>query len=563
MAENTADSPGLAALTALAARYDPIGFGAALVRAGASLAGQPAPVARAAVDYCVRSGQAGLTSMLRAAGLVPAEPAVAGDRRHGDPAYRDNSWFALCLRQHQLFAEQLRALSSAAVLDPTTRRKVDFAVEQVIAAAAPANFVVSNPSVLRRAFDTGGQSLVRGMANMVRDLATNDGQPRQVPSDGLRVGTELATSPGKVVYRNRLIELIQYAPATDTVHETPMLFSPPWINKYYVMDLAPGRSLVEWAVRHGHTCFAISYRNPDQSMRDLGMADYLREGPLAALEVIREITGSPSANVVALCLGGTLATATSAWLAARGEPGVNSLTLMNTLLDFTEPGPLGVFTDAAAVANLATVMDDDGYLPAQTMKATFDVLRPAELVWNYVVDGWLMGAEPASFDMLAWNADSTRMPATMHTEYLTACYVENRLALGKMELAGERLDLGDIEHDSYVITAEADHIAPWTGVYASARLLGGAVRFVLSNSGHIAGVVNPPSPKSRHWFADLPTLPEEPAQWRADAVERRTSWWEDWTPWIAAHAGARVALPGVGSATYPPLSDAPGEYVFG
>jgi polyhydroxyalkanoate synthase len=327
------------------------------------------------------------------------------------------------------------------------------------------------------------------------------------------------------------------------------------------MDLAPGKSLVEWAVKHGHTCFMISYRNPDESLRDVGMADYLREGPLAALEVIEEITGEPAANVVALCLGGTLATATAAWLAARRRPGVASLTLMNTLLDFEVPGQLGVFADPEAVANLSRLMRRDGYLPAQSMKATFDALRATDLVWNYVVNDWLLGADPAPFDLLTWNADSTRMPATMQTEYLRTCYLENQLAKGKMELAGERLDLSDVQQDAYVITAESDHIAPWRSVYDGARLLAGPVRFVLSNSGHIAGVVNPPGPKSRHWCAEGADLPADVADWRAAAVERTASWWTDWTPWIEARAGRRGRPPELGSAAHPPLADAPGSYV--
>jgi polyhydroxyalkanoate synthase len=544
-------------------RLDPVGFGAALRRAAFSLAGRPLPVARVTLDYCGGTGRAAVASVLRAAGVdVPGPAEVADDdRRYRDPAYTSNAWFYLSRQQHALFAGYLRALFEHAEVDDRTRAKVDFALGQITDATAPANFPMTNPTVLKRAFDTGGQSLLHGLRNMVRDLATNQGLPRQVTPGQFTVGRELAATPGKVVFRNRLIELIQYAAQTDTVHQVPMLFSPPWINKYYVMDLAPGKSLVEWAVKHGHTCFMISYRNPDESLRDVGMADYLREGPLAALEVIEEITGEPAANVVALCLGGTLATATAAWLAARRRPGVASLTLMNTLLDFEVPGQLGVFADPEAVANLSRLMRRDGYLPAQSMKATFDALRATDLVWNYVVNDWLLGADPAPFDLLTWNADSTRMPATMQTEYLRTCYLENQLAKGKMELAGERLDLSDVQQDAYVITAESDHIAPWRSVYTGARLLAGPVRFVLSNSGHIAGVVNPPGPKSRHWCAEGADLPADVADWRAAAVERTASWWTDWTPWIEARAGRRGRPPELGSAAHPPLADAPGSYV--
>lgn len=563
VSELTARLPSGWGIDEAMARIDPVGFGPALVRAVGSLVSRPLPVARAGLDLWSGSGQALWASWLRMAGLEvegPARP-PPGDRRHGDRAYTDNAWFYLCRQQHLLVAGYLRALLAEADCDPGSRRKLQFLADQVVAATAPANFLPANPEVLKRAFETGGHSLVRGARNLVRDLATNRGQPRKVTPGRFRVGEDLATTPGTVVFRNRLVELIQYEPATETVHEIPLLFSPPWINKYYIMDLAPGKSLVEWAVRHGHTCFMLSYRNPDDSMRELGMSDYLRDGPLAAIEVIRQITGADSVNAVALCLGGTLVTAASAWLAARGEQRINSLTLTNTLLDFTEPGLLGVFTDPGTVDNLARWMRDAGYLPSELMATTFDLLRPDDLVWSYVVNDWLLGDEPAPFDMLAWNADATRMPAAMHTEYLRACYVDNDLAMGKLELAGERLDLGAITHDSYLVTAEADHIAPWRSVYSGARLLGGRVRFVLSNSGHIAGVVNPPGPRSRHRVSEGVRWPVDAETWRAGEPERRASWWEDWTPWIAEHAGARRPAPGIGGTRYPALGAAPGSYV--
>jgi polyhydroxyalkanoate synthase len=342
-----------------------------------------------------------------------------------------------------------------------------------------------------------------------------------------------------------------------------LLFSPPWINKYYIMDLAPGKSLVEWAVQHGHTCFMISYRNPDDALGELSMTDYLREGPLAALEVVEEITGAQQTNVAALCLGGTMAAALAAWLTARGEQDrVASLTLMNTLLDFTLPGQLGVFTDETTIDRLEGTMARKGYLPADNMATTFNLLRARDLVWNYVVNNWLLGEDPAPFDMLSWNADSTRMPAAMQTEYLRALYLENRLAKGDLKLAGERLELSRISQDSYFISAEKDHIALWKAVYASAKLMGGTVRFMLSNSGHIAGVVNPPNPKSKHWVSSAETLPDDPEAWREQATEVAKSWWLDWTPWIAERAGGQRTPPATGSAMHPPLEPAPGSYVL-
>jgi polyhydroxyalkanoate synthase subunit PhaC len=545
------------------AELDPAGFGQALGKLAISVLGQPAAFSRSAVQYSMRSAEAVLAAMLRTLGVQRDGPApVQEDRRFSDPAWTSNPVFYLLRQQHALLESFLQDLLAAAKLDDVTRHKADFALRQVLDAAAPTNWLATNPAALKKAFDTGGLSLVRGASNALRDVATNKGMPRQVTPGQFRPGHELAATPGSVVYRNRLIELIQYEAQTDTVHEVPLLFSPPWINKYYIMDLAPGKSLVEWAVQHRHTCFMISYRNPDETLAELSMSDYLQEGPLAALRVVEEITGAQQTNVAALCLGGTMAAALQAWLTARGEDRVASLTLMNTLLDFTLPGQLGVFTDEATINRLTQVMARKGYLPADSMATTFNLLRGRDLVWNYVVNNWLLGEEPAPFDMLSWNADSTRMPATMQTEYLRCLYLENRLAKGELELAGERLDLSKISKDSYFISAERDHIALWKAVYAGARLMGGTVRFMLSNSGHIAGVVNPPNPKSKHWVSSAETLPEDPDTWRREASEVGKSWWLDWTPWIEARAGKLRKPPGMGNAQHPPLMAAPGSYVL-
>jgi polyhydroxyalkanoate synthase len=546
------------------AKLDPAGLGQALSRLAVSVAGNPAALSRSAMEYGTRSAQAVVAAALRGMGLDqqgPLQPEE--DRRFSDPAWTSNPLFYLLRQQHALLERFCQDLLAEAELDDATRRKADFALRQALDAAAPTNWLLTNPLALKKAFDTGGLSLVRGASNALRDLATNKGMPRQVTPGRFRPGHELAATPGSVVFRNRLIELIQYEPQTETVHALPLLFSPPWINKYYIMDLAPGKSLVEWAVQHGHTCFMISYRNPDDALGELSMSDYLREGLLAALEVVEEITGAPQTNVAALCLGGTMAAAMTAWLTARGEGDrVGSLTLMNTLLDFTLPGQLGVFTDETAVQRLEDTMARKGYLPARDMATTFNLLRARDLVWNYVVNNWLLGEDPAPFDMLSWNSDSTRMPAAMHTEYLRSLYLENRLAKGQLTLAGKRLDLCRISQDSYFVSAEKDHIALWKAVYAGARLMGGTIRFMLSNSGHIAGVVNPPNPKSKHWVGSAETLPEDPEAWRAQATEIAKSWWLDWTPWIAERAGGQRTPPDMGSAMHPPLEAAPGSYVL-
>ena len=555
----------LLGIDSVTAELDPAGLGLALGKLAMSVAGNPAVFLRfsqSAMKYGLRSAQAVVTATLRGMGLNQEGPLTPGaDPRFADPAWTKNPLFYLVRQQHALLEGFVQDLLDGADLDEVTRRKADFVLRQVLDAAAPTNSLLTNPVALKKAFDTGGLSLVRGANNVLRDMATNKGMPRQITPGQFRPGHELAVTPGRVVFRNRLIELIQYEPQTETVHTVPLLFSPPWINKYYIMDLAPGKSLVEWAVRHGHTCFMISYRNPDETLTELTMSDYLREGPLVALEVVEEITGVQQTNLAGLCLGGTIAAAMIAWLAARGEDRIRSLTVMNTLLDFTLPGQLGVFTDETTIQRLDRTMERKGYLPADNMATTFNLLRARDLVWNYVVNNWLLGEEPAPFDILSWNSDSTRMPAAMQTEYLRSLYVENRLAKGDLELAGERLDLTRISQDSYFVSAEKDHIALWKAVYAGARLVGGTVRFMLSNSGHIAGVVNPPNPKSKHWVDSADTLPEDPEVWRQQATEVATSWWEDWTPWIAERAGQRREPPPMGSTMHPPLEAAPGRYV--
>ncbi|GAA2561054.1 PHA/PHB synthase family protein [Pseudonocardia hydrocarbonoxydans] len=550
---------------ALAARIDPVAFGGALGEVAKGLLTRPLPVARRTAGLAAGSGRATLTALARSLGGHGAGPAALPekDRRYADPAWEGNAYYYLLRQQHALFAEYLEAVASGVELSPVARRKIDFLVRQTVDATSPVNWPWSNPTMVKKAFETGGQSLFRGTRNMLRDSVSGGGMPRQITPGEFEVGKDLAATPGVVVHRNRLMELIQYKPQTEQVHEVPLLLSPPWINKYYIMDLAPRKSLVEWAVQHGHTVFVISYRNPDESMRDVVMADYMQDGPLAALDVIRDVTGAEKVNVAALCLGGTLAAATAAWLAARGDQRINSITLMNTLLDFSEPGQLGVFTDEKTVDRLERTMRRTGYLPATSMKSTFDLLRATDLVWNYVINDWLLGEEPAAFDMLAWNADSTRMPAAMQTEYLRNLYLDNQLVEGKMELAGERLDLGAVTQDAYVVSAEADHIAPWRSVYKGLRHLGGTTRFVLSNSGHIAGVVNPPSPKSKHWFGEAAELPASADDWRDDAGEHKASWWEDWTPWIGERAGEMTDPPRLGSDAHPVLMAAPGSYVLG
>jgi len=343
------------------------------------------------------------------------------------------------------------------------------------------------------------------------------------------------------------------------VHEVPLLCSPPWINKYYIMDLAPKRSFIEWAVQHGRTVFAISYRNPDESMADTTLDDYLIKGPRAAMDVVSEITGAERIDLVGLCLGGALTMMTATYLDEVGEDRLNTITLLNTMVDYANPGALGNFTDEETVAKLEKKMQRRGYLEAKEMVGTFDMLRANDLIFNYVVSNWLMGKQPPAFDILAWNSDATRMPAAMHSFYLRNFYVNNNFVRGRLKLRGQTLDLGDVDQDLYIVAAINDHIVPWTASYATLKHVSGDARFVLSSGGHIAGIVNPPSAKA--WFEAGTEYPEDPAQWRASAQRQSGSWWEDWTAWGAKRSGPLVDPPPVGSATHPVLGDGPGEYV--
>jgi polyhydroxyalkanoate synthase subunit PhaC len=340
------------------------------------------------------------------------------------------------------------------------------------------------------------------------------------------------------------------------------LCSPPWINKYYVMDLAPGRSFIEWAVQHGRTVFAISYRNASKEMSGVTMDDYLVHGPHTALDVIQEITGAETVDIAGLCLGGALTAITDAYLMQSGDNRTGTLTLFNTMLDYAEPGALGMFTDRVTVDKLDRKMQKEGVLEAASMAGTFDVLRANDLIFNYVVSNWLMGEDPPAFDILAWNADSTRMPAAMHAFYLRNFYVENKLAAGTLEIAGKEIDLSAIKAPAYVVSAINDHIVPWESSYKTTGLVSGPVRFVLSSGGHIAGIVNPPSPKA--WYQIAATddaLPATAAAWRARAERRSGSWWEDWATWSDEHSGPMQDPPGIGSTRHPVLGDGPGTYV--
>jgi polyhydroxyalkanoate synthase len=543
---------------------DAAGFGGALAKVLRS--GMSHPLVPGQVAMRLAADLARVPFVTAAAWLGrPVEPPVpvdAKDRRFADPAWTGNPLFQGVRLSYLAACRAARDVVASAGLDDDTARKAAMATELMLDALAPTNFLATNPAALKRAFDTFGLSLAKGARNLADDLVNNEGRPRQVDASPFEVGRNLAATPAKVVYRNDLMELLQYEPQTEQVHANPLLCSPPWINKYYVMDLAPGRSFIEWAVQHGRTVFAISYRNASKEMAGTTLDDYLLEGPQTALDVIQEITGADTIDIAGLCLGGALTAITDAYLMQSGDERIGTLTLLNTMLDYAEPGALGMFTDRSTVDKLERKMQREGVLEGATMAGTFDILRANDLIFNYVVSNWLMGQDPPAFDILAWNADSTRMPAAMHAFYLRNFYVENKLTAGELEIAGKTIDLGAIKAPTYVVSAINDHIVPWESSYKTTGLVNGPVRFVLSSGGHIAGIVNPPSPKA--WYQVAPTedaLPATAAAWRAGAERQSGSWWEDWARWSDEHSGPMQDPPGMGSERHPVLGEGPGTYV--
>ncbi|MGO9082116.1 MAG: PHA/PHB synthase family protein [Streptosporangiaceae bacterium] len=541
---------------------DMAGFGQATLAVLARAMSHPADVSAATVRFWSSMARIAPAAAARWLGseMEPPVP-TPRDKRFADPTWTDNPAF-FALRQMYLATSRLTTdMVAAGQGNELDDAKVEVAVTFLLDAIAPTNYLMTNPAVLKRAFETAGGSLIAGANNFVDDLMTNNGRPRQVDASAFTVGENLAATPGKVVYKNHLMELIQYSPQTPQVHAIPVLGSPPWINKYYIMDLSPGRSFLEWAVQHGRTVFAISYRNPDASMSGVTLDDYLIHGPQAALDVIENITGSHTIDIIGLCLGGALTGMLASYLIETGDDRLGSITLLNTMLDYTEPGALGAFTDERTVARLEKQMAKKGYLEGSDMAGTFDMLRANDLIFNYVVSNWLMGQDPPAFDILAWNNDSTRMPAAMHSFYLRSLYMANALAEGSMEVAGQRLSLRDIKNDSYVVGAINDHIVPWKTSYKATGLLGGNVRYVLSSGGHIAGIVNPPGPKAWHQAGE--SNPVSADDWQASAVRHSGSWWDDWTVWSNERAGELIDPPSMGSERYPAAGDAPGDYVRG
>jgi polyhydroxyalkanoate synthase len=522
-----------------------------------------------AVELQARLGSAYLelwgNAVKRLAG--EAAPAVASpgqrDKRFVDPEWTSNQFFDFLKQAYLLtsnWAERL--VQEADNLDPHTRQKAEFYTRQIANAISPSNFVFTNPELLRETFASNAENLVRGMQMLAEDIQAGAGELRIRQSDpsAFALGRNLATTPGKVVFQNELMQLIQYAPSTKTVQKTPLLIVPPWINKFYILDLTPEKSFVKWCVDQGLTVFLISWVNPSADLAHKDFDDYMREGPLAALDAISKATGEKKVHAIGYCVGGTLLAASLAYMAAKRDSRVRSATMFAAQVDFTHAGDLKVFVDKEQLAALEKRMEEQGYLEGGAMASTFNLLRSNDLLWPYIINNYLKGKRPSAFDLLYWNSDATRMPAANHSFYLRNCYLENNLARGKLKIAGTQLDLSKIKVPVYNLATREDHIAPAKSVYLGSKFFGGPVRFVVSGSGHIAGVVNPPGQKKyQYWTGAKPVGDID--QWFAKAKEHAGSWWPDWIEWLKGHGDGEVAARQPGSGKLKPIEDAPGSYV--
>ncbi len=545
---------------------DPFHVGSALGEVMSRLASQPDRLMRAQADLYTQYMDLWRVAARGAVG-EPSDPVVKpapGDKRFNDPDWTSKPVFDVIKQSYLITSRWLNELVSGVDgVDPLTRRRVSFFTQMLTDAMSPSNFLMSNPAALREAMESRGESLLRGMEHFAADLERGSGQLSisQTDYEQFKVGENVATAPGKVIFQNDIIQLIQYSPSTETVYETPLLIFPPWINKFYILDLRPDNSMIRWLASQGFTVFVTSWVNPDVDLANKTFDDYMNEGVYAAIDAVIVQTGVGTVNTVGYCIGGTLLSCALAHMAARNDTRVASATFFAAQQDFSEAGDLLIFANEDWLKDLEERMDaSGGVLAGQIMADTFNALRGNDLVWSFFVNNYLMGKEPKPFDLLFWNADQTRMPKALHLFYLRKFYEENALATGKLDLAGEHLDLSRVSIPIYVQSSRDDHIAPARSVYRGALLFGGKVSFTLAGSGHIAGVINPPSAqKYQHWTND--SLPPSFEEWRADAVEHPGSWWPHWAAWLADLSGGRVPARDPGAGPLRPLEDAPGSFV--
>ncbi len=547
---------------------DPFNIGNAFFEMTAQMMANPAKLAEAQIslwrDY-MALWQHTADRMMGRAGEPVAAPAP-DDRRFKDSEWNENQLFDFIKQSYLLSARWLQAtVEGVEGLDPVSRRKVDFYTRQFVDAMAPTNFALTNPEVFRATRESKGENLVGGLRNLLDDLERGGGDGpaiKMIDENAFKIGENIAITAGKVVQRTDLAELIQYSPTTETVYRRPLLIVPPWINKYYILDLRPENSFIRWAVAQGFTVFVISWINPDETLTDKEFVDYMAEGPLAALDAIEQATGERAVNAIGYCLGGTLLATTLAYMAARKDDRIKAATFFTALVDFAEAGDLQVFVDEEQVTQLEERMAEKGYLDAEAMAKTFNMLRANDLIWSFVINNYLLGRDPLPFDLLHWNSDSTRMPAKMHSFYLRKMYIDNLLRTpGGIELDGTPIDLGGVTIPTYLLAAKDDHIAPWKACFAANHLFKGPSRFVLAASGHVAGVINPPDKqKYGYWTSDSKS--RDPEKWLDGATDSAGSWWPDWARWLARRSGKKVVARVPGDGKLKVLDDAPGRYIL-
>ncbi len=494
------------------------------------------------------------------------EPVIEPEK--GDRRFKHDDWSEEpafdCIKQSYLLASKWMrtVVSETEGMDEKTAKKVEFFTERYIDALSPTNFSATNPAVLEKIRETKGANLVHGLKNLLTDLEKGEGQLRirMTDVDAFELGENVGTTPGKIVFQNRMMQLIQYEPTTDKVQKRPLLVVPPWINKYYILDLQEKNSLLKWLVDQGHTVFVVSWVNPDESYRDVGFDEYLKEGTLAALDAIEQATGERDVNAIGYCIGGTLLATTLAYMEANGDDRIKKATFFTTMLDFSEPGDLGVFVGEEEMDELDKKMDEAGYLDGSGMAGTFNLLRANDLIWSFYINNYLLGNDPRPFDLLYWNSDSTRMPAKIHSWYMRNFYLKNLLCEPNgVTVAGTPIDLSTIKTPACFVSTVEDHIAPWQSTYMGAQLFSGPVRFILGGSGHIAGVINPPE-AGKYGYRTTGKLPDDAVAWAEEAKQNEGSWWPEWQKWVKPGGGKAVAARQPGDGELDVIEAAPGSY---
>jgi len=545
---------------------DPLNVGRAFLEMTAKMMTNPAVLVQAQMnlwhDYL--NLWQNTTRRMLGQELEPVVEPDKDDRRFKDEAWTENTVFDYIKQSYLLSARWLQStVNEVEGLDEMTAKKVDFYTRQFVDAMAPSNFLMTNPEVLRETIDSKGENLVNGLQNLLKDLEDGEGKLRikMTDTEAFDVGENIATTPGKVVYQNELMQLIQYAPSTESVHKTPLLIIPPWINKFYILDLRPKNSFIKWAVDQGLTVFVVSWINPDAQLSDKTFDDYMLEGTLAAVDAVTRATGESQMNAIGYCLGGTLLAATLAYMKSKDDDRIKSATFFTTMIDFTQAGELSVFIDEEQLRALEERMNERGYLEGHEMATTFNMLRANDLIWSFVVNNYLLGKDPFPFDLLYWNSDSTRMPAAMHGFYLRKMYLENKLIEpGGIKLCGVDIDLTTIDIPVFVLSTREDHIAPWTSTFAATQTYSGQVKFVLAASGHIAGVVNPPAAEKYSYWTNGGKA-KTPESWLKGATEHQGSWWPEWYKWVGRKSGAKIPARVPGDGAFKAIEDAPGSFV--